>query len=330
MKLLGRTFISLLLTILLGCPILAADTPEEIRHDVFSHFRKGGFYSAMRRCSEGVRQYPLDVRLNGLMLDFYEDEGNLRPAIDQAERMIQLEPREAVHYHNMWCLMFTKGDLASAEHYIRRALSKNEENPRLPDILRYESRLSLALTLYRQGRIQEAQDAVEQAIQIKLRTLNDDKAYLAAGDILLRRGSYAQALVPFKALVERMSVEDRYPLYLYLGTAQLLAGQLEEARVSFQKASEQDPAYAKAKAKYGLRLAQRWLVRARREIGARSSDSGGETGSAQVAGLKADKDSSQNIVSALLGKPLVFLQPPWPRHVFRTDREKPPGPGIFP
>jgi tetratricopeptide (TPR) repeat protein len=264
-------------------PCLAEELTVEEQREISSYIGCGKIRMAHRKVANLLDRDPKSPSKNLLMLQLYEHEGDLAASIRQAEKCLELKPESFQSYANLWYLMVVKRDYPAAEYYAREALEAHDLED---EYLRFRMHLKLAFTLYQESKVPESLEILKQATKCK----QVDKAvFLATGDILLRKRSYEEAISSFKRALE-LDPRDAQT-WVYLGTAQLLLGDLEQADRSFKKATE-------ITNKYTLEKKCR-----RAEIGLKYS---------RIARHKRNIIDYSQAISRLLGKPLQFLDVPWP------------------
>ncbi len=270
-------------------PVASAElSGEEFDRAIHNFMANGNKRKARVLCHRALTVYPDDFNLNQLMLSLYRDKGDLLSSIRQAKRCLELQPEDAAinTYVALWSLMILDGNYIEAKKYINQAIACNDEesSEKVRELRKCYFLSKLAITAYKQENTAEALLMFEKVIQNKE---HDDLDVLAHGDILLRNGKVQEAQADFQRTV---SESNSWIGRLYLGSSELLLGHKREAQGCFKQIIAADfpnvglycsEKFMRSKAKQGLSLTRK-------------------------------SKTTTRAISKLLGKPLWYLEYPWP------------------
>lgn len=110
-----------------------------------------------------------------------------------------------------------------------------------------EARVNLAGIYMEQGRMAEAREALEQALEL---SPDDDNALARKGEWLVRQGEHNEALLVLREAIRRNSANPT--AQFYMGVAHLGRGELDEAHARLQMVLHLDPHNAPAHYQLGL------------------------------------------------------------------------------
>jgi arylsulfatase A-like enzyme/Flp pilus assembly protein TadD len=178
--------------------------------------------------------YGLGVALQNL--------GRAEAALEALGKAVEIDPRNTKSYLRLSEAESARGNLDSAEGWLRRALAVQEDQV-LVD--------RLAEVLMQAGKGGEARALLE---GLATKAPNDSLAAYNLGQLLLAEGEVEAAMAELRRAVA-LSPSDP-DVHQALGSALALSGRSEEAVVSFRRAVELAPCFAAAQANLGAAYAE--------------------------------------------------------------------------
>jgi tetratricopeptide (TPR) repeat protein len=174
---------------------------------------------------ECVRAFPKDSEPYRQRAMFYLSHERPADGIKDMERVIAINPNDAVAYNSLGYYWAAMGDYAKAEDYFKRYrfLAPDQANP-------YDSLGELYVNT---GRYEEAEASLKKALQVK-----PDFVHSVAemGTLEIARGNPAAAATHYRRAAEMSdSVGARVEFGAYEALSLLDAGRSEEAAEKFQK-----------------------------------------------------------------------------------------------
>lgn len=233
---------------------------------VLSHLNKQDFDKALE-ASQALEKRspdsPVGYNLTGLA---YLMSGDPAQAEQRFKKALEIDPNFITAEANLARVALQKGDLAEAESYFRNALKKSPKNVTalmgLADLARRQgdsNRMHKLLEQAHNGEPKTARPGMISAMAYlgenqPLKALRltsqlavdfpENASVLALhGKVQLSAGDAINAITTFSQLTSRTSSAESLQL---LGNAQQAAGQLDEARKSYQQALQETPQFVPA------------------------------------------------------------------------------------
>jgi serine/threonine protein kinase/tetratricopeptide (TPR) repeat protein len=198
---------------------------------------------------EIAKKFPKEKEAYSLLALFYRDEGNYDKAIEEFNKVLELDPNSAeVHNGLGYIYLFTGNFEKSIEHFKKYAsLSPGDANPLD----------SMADAYFLMGRLDEAIAKYKEALEIKPEFLI---SYLKIGYILALKEDYSGALKSvdkFIAMAPSPGIK-RFG-YLYKGFYHYWLGSLEKSVVNLQEAADLAEAVGDAFGEAFVELSLGWI-----------------------------------------------------------------------
>lgn len=141
------------------------------------------------------------------------------------------------------------GDVLSAQRsreQFKRSLEAATLNP-----ADASAHYNLGLIYQQRGQSQEAQESFVRAIEIDA---DETDAHYQLGRIAREQGRLAEAITRFEAVVQRDPDHSQNEVWREIGQTYFEAGQLEDARMAFERFIHKRPSDAEGRYRYGLTL----------------------------------------------------------------------------
>lgn len=163
---------------------------------------------------------------------YYKEDGNYKLALEQFFKAQTIDPQLAGLYYHMGNAYLWSGDRVSAKAKFDKALLASPDDP---DVL-----VGLATVYNQQKNYQKAYDTADKALKIKERA----EGLVQRGAASLQLGKFQDG---FDDLTRATIIAEKEPRYHVIrAEALMLAGMVEQALESCNKAIEVDATFAKA------------------------------------------------------------------------------------
>lgn len=165
----------------------------------------------------------------------YQEEGQLRKAMEAYAKVIEVDPTDSEAYNNLGLLYQEQGDSKKAQEAFKKALEIR------PDYIKALN--NLGILFYLEDRFDEAMDCFQRALSF---SPNHVESHLHMGLVLKRKGDLEKALDAFeKALgLNPHHSETHYNLALLLEEVQQIDRAIEHYERFLQIASRDHPVLA--------------------------------------------------------------------------------------